>query len=113
GRITCPPGKVCINEICVDPPSCASHGQRCDKKGCCNGLFCHQRKLSDHPACMEKAFIGEDCSGGIPCDGTSQCIGGQCSLKIGSSCDDGGVCPYGSSCKHTNAFQLGTNKVCQ
>ncbi|KAI8079904.1 uncharacterized protein BX664DRAFT_249448, partial [Halteromyces radiatus] len=103
GRITCPPGKVCINEECVDPPSCADHGQRCDKKGCCDELHCHWRPsfgTAAPPVCVENAFIGEDCSSGIPCEGTSQCIGGRCSLKRGSNCDfDGAICPHGMSCQ--------------
>ncbi|KAI8079910.1 uncharacterized protein BX664DRAFT_246983, partial [Halteromyces radiatus] len=115
GRITCRPGKVCIEEKCVDPPTCAGHGQQCRQKGCCDGLYCHQRTSfgAATPICVQNAFTGEDCSSGIPCEGTSQCIRGRCSVQGGSDCDfDGAVCPYGFLCGHVNVFEHGTNKMC-
>ncbi|KAI8079912.1 uncharacterized protein BX664DRAFT_250843, partial [Halteromyces radiatus] len=111
GRITCPPGKICRNERCVDPPTCAERGERCDQKACCGG-HCHQRLYSDHPTCVYNAFSGEDCSSGIPCEGTSQCIHGRCSLQRKANCDfDGAVCPHGSSCQYARSSEAGTHKI--
>jgi hypothetical protein len=115
----CPTGKVCDPRDlhCIKPPQCSFYGKDCDKQPCCSfSGHCHKRQWSSTPACLNTAFIGEDCTSGIPCDGTSQCIQGKCSLKVGSGCDHAdAVCPEGTTCQHVSAkagYMEGVNKMC-
>ncbi|KAI8079908.1 uncharacterized protein BX664DRAFT_317800 [Halteromyces radiatus] len=105
--------KMCKNKKCgcsyplakpPGPSSCVDLRQRCDdQKKCCPGLYCIQRSFEDYPTCQHNALSGEDCSSGITCYGTSQCIGGKCSLQEGANCDfDGAVCPYDMHCETAN-----------
>ncbi|KAI8079906.1 uncharacterized protein BX664DRAFT_376668 [Halteromyces radiatus] len=108
-----PPAKPPAPSSSAFSSSCAKLHESCSQKGCCDG-YCHQRTFNDHPTCEVVAFNTEDCSSGIHCQDTSQCIRGRCSLQFHSDCDfDGAVCPYGSHCGPVNVFVTGTNRRCE
>ncbi|KAG1056220.1 hypothetical protein G6F43_001881 [Rhizopus delemar] len=116
GNDKCKPGEVCTpGGNCVPDPKCSFHGESCEpgKRSCCGGNgHCHKRAFSSTYSCVYNAFANEDCSSGIPCEGTSQCRNGKCTLEVGSSCDkDENGCPSGTSCRHVPLSE-GVNKMC-
>jgi hypothetical protein len=116
GSSKCDPGQICSpKNQCIDDPKCGFTGEKCSpSRGCCGDLMCHSRKGYTETECYATAFVGEDCSSGIPCELGSECLQDKkiCSKRDNDGCDDReDMCRSNSYCEHTG-LASGVNKAC-
>lgn len=124
GNTKCGAGNICNRNTrqCQKDANCSFLDGACSMtggKGCCSGgvdqLFCHTRNTST-VGCFTKAFPGESCKSGIPCEGQdSVCLpSGLCSYEPNDACEKNyNICPLGTSCKEAPLNSGGNEYMCR